>query len=52
MFNDPIRIPAIIELSLLAIVLIVVSILRVRQQRERARNRAMAEKRRSDKTRM
>ncbi|MDH6151876.1 hypothetical protein OKW46_005866 [Paraburkholderia sp. WSM4179] len=52
MFHDPIRIPAMIELTLLAIVLIVVSIVRARQQRERARNRAMAEQRRSDKTRM
>ncbi|MBB5418665.1 hypothetical protein QF000_004219 [Paraburkholderia atlantica] len=52
MFHDPIRIPAIIELSVLAIALIVVSILRVRQQRERARNRALTEKRRSEKTGM
>jgi hypothetical protein len=52
MFHDPIRIPAMIELTLLAIVLIVVSIVRAKQQRERARNRAMAEQARSDRTRM
>ena len=51
MFHDPIQIPAMIELTLLAIVLIVVSIVRTKQQRERARNRAMAEQARSDKAR-
>ncbi|WP_175147658.1 hypothetical protein [Paraburkholderia ultramafica] len=39
MFHDPIQIPAFIELTLLAIVLIVVSIVRARQRRERQRNR-------------
>lgn len=38
MFHDPIRIPALIELTLLAIVLIVVSMARARQHRQRQRN--------------
>lgn len=45
MFHDPIQIPAFIELTLLAVVLIVVSIVRARRQSLRQRNSGSTDKR-------
>ncbi|CAB3788265.1 hypothetical protein [Paraburkholderia fynbosensis] len=42
MFHDPIQIPALIELTLLAVVLIFVSVVRARRRRQRLRNGADA----------